>query len=60
MLFKNTAAMHWTHQIALCYQPCHEGFTVKITGSPNMACTVNHAMEDLQHRIPNIACCIAM
>ena len=27
-LFKNIIAMHWTHQIALCHQPCHGGFTV--------------------------------
>jgi len=32
-------------------QPYHGGFTVKITDSPNMVCTVNHATEDLQHRI---------
>ena len=35
-LFKNIVAMHWTHQIAFCHQPCHEGFMAKITGSPNM------------------------
>ena len=28
--------MHWTHQITLCNQPCHRGFTVQITDSPNM------------------------
>ena len=50
-LLKNIVAMGCTHQIALCYQPCHRGFTVKITDSPNMVCTVNHATEDLQHRI---------
>ena len=43
--------MRWTHQIALCYQPCHGGFTAKITDSPNMVCMVNHAMEDLQLRL---------
>jgi len=32
-------------------QPCHRGFTAKITNAPNMVCTVNHAMKDLQHRI---------
>ena len=47
-LLKNVVVMHWTHQIALCHQPCHGGFTAKITGSPNMVCTVNHATEDLQ------------
>ena len=41
--------MHWTHQIALCQKPCHGGFTVRITGSPNMVCTIKHALEDLQH-----------
>jgi len=30
-LLKHIIAMHWTHQIALCHQPCHEGFTAKIT-----------------------------
>jgi len=50
-LLKNVVATCWTHQIALCHQPCHGGFTVKITGSPNMVCTVNHAMEDLQWRL---------
>ena len=29
-------AMHWTHQMALCHQPFHRGFTIKITDSPNM------------------------
>jgi len=47
-LLKHIIAMRWTHQIALCHQPCQRGFTAKITGSPNMVCTVNHAMEDLQ------------
>jgi len=47
-LLKHIIAMRWTHQIALCYQPCHGGFTAKITGSPNMVCTVNHATEDLR------------
>jgi len=50
-LLKHAVAMRWTHQIALCHQPCHGGFTVKITDSPNMVCTVNHAMEDLQQRL---------
>ena len=31
--------------------PRSGGFTAKITGSPNMVCTVNHATEDLQHRL---------
>ena len=31
-------------------QPCHRRFTMKITDSSNMG-TVNHAMENLQHRI---------
>ena len=35
-------AMHWTHQIALCDQPCHRGLTVNIIVSPNMVCMVNH------------------
>ena len=48
-LLKNIVAMQWTHQIALCHQPCHRRFTANITGSPNMVCTVNHAIEDLQH-----------
>ena len=30
--------MCWTHQIALCYQSCHRGFTAKITGFPNIVC----------------------
>jgi len=47
-LLKHVVATHWTHQIALYHQPCHGGFTAKITGSPNMVCTVNHAVEDLQ------------
>jgi len=47
-LLKHVVAMRWTHQIALCLQSCHGGFTAKITGSPNMICTVNHATEDLQ------------
>jgi len=50
-LLKHVVAMHWTHQITLCHQPCHGGFTAKITGSPNMVCTVNHATEDLQRRL---------
>ena len=37
--------------MTLCHRPCHERFTAKITGSPNMVCTVDHGMEDLQHRI---------
>jgi len=45
---KHIVAIRWTRQIALCYQPCHGGFTAKITGSPNMVCMVNHATEDLQ------------
>ena len=48
-LTTNNVAMHWTHQIALCQQPCHRGFTVRITDSPNMVCTIKHALEDLQH-----------
>ena len=32
-------------------QLAHRGFTAKITDSPNMICMVNHATEDLQHRI---------
>jgi len=47
-LLKHVVAMRWTHQIALCHQPCHRGFTAKITGSPNMVYTANHATEDLQ------------
>jgi len=50
-LLKHIVAMRWTHQIALYYQPCHGGFTVKITDSPNMVCMVNHATEDLQRRL---------
>ena len=49
-LFKNIVVMHWTHQIALCYQPCHGGFTAKITGSPNVVCMINHTMKDLQRK----------
>ena len=53
--FKSTVAILWTHQIALCHQPCHRGFTAKITDSPNMVCTVKHTTEGLQHnkRIPD-------
>jgi len=47
-LLKHVVAMRWTHQIALCYQLCHRGFTAKITDAPNMVCIVNHATEDLQ------------
>ena len=47
--------MCWTHQIASCHQPCHGGITAWITGFPNMVCMVNHAMEDLQHRILDIS-----
>jgi len=50
-IFKHVVAMRLTHQIALCHKPCHRGFTAKITGSPNMVCTVNHATEDLQQRL---------
>jgi len=47
-LLKHVVAMRWTHQVALCYQPCHGGFTAKITDAPNMVCTVDRATEDLQ------------
>jgi len=39
---------YWFSKYGLYGQPYHRGFTVKITGSPNMVCMVNHAMEDLQ------------
>jgi len=42
---------YWFSKYGLYGQPCHGGFTVKITDSSNMVCTVNHATEDLQHRI---------
>ena len=42
---------NWFSKYGLYAQPCHRGFIVKITDSPNMVCTVHHAMEDLQHRI---------
>ena len=32
-------------------QPCHGEFTAKITASPNMVFTVNHATEHLQRRL---------
>ena len=48
---KGIVAMCYTHQIVLCHQPCHRGFTARITDSTNKICTVNHAMKDLQHRI---------
>ena len=51
VFFINITAMCWTHKIASCHQPCHGGFTAKITSSPNTICMVNHATEDLQHRI---------
>ena len=53
LLLKTMIAMCWTHQNALYSQPCHRGFTVQITDSPNMVCTVNHmhAMEELQYKI---------
>ena len=41
----------WIHQIALCHQPSHRGFTAKVTDTPNVVCMVNHAMEDLQWRL---------
>ena len=44
-----------THQIASYHQPCHREFTVKVIGSTNMFCMVNHAMEDLQHRILDLS-----
>ena len=49
--FININAICWTHKIASCHQPCRGGFTAKITSSPNTVCMVNHATEDLQHRI---------
>ena len=51
VFLKDIIAMHLSHQINSWYQPCYEGFITKITGSPNMVCTVNHAMEELQHKI---------
>ena len=42
---------YWFSKYGLYSQPCHWGFTVKITDSPNMVCTVNHATEDLQWRL---------
>ena len=48
-LFKNIIAMYW---IALSHQPYYRGFTRRLaTGSPNMVCMVNYAIEDLEHRI---------
>ena len=47
----NITTICWTHKIASCHQPCCGGFTAKITSSPNTIYTVNHATEDLQHRI---------
>ena len=41
----------WLSKYGLYSQPCHRGFTMKITDSPNMIGTVNHATEGLQHRI---------
>ena len=41
---------YWFSRYGLYGQPCHKGFRVKITDSPSMG-TVNHATEDLQHRI---------
>ena len=43
--------MHWTQQIASCHQPCHRGFTAKITDSPNIVCKIKHVTEGLQHKI---------
>ena len=43
----NIVAKLLTHQISLCHQPLHGGFTAKITGFSNMVCMVNHTMEDL-------------
>ena len=40
-----------TRKIALCHQSCRGRFIAKITSSPNTVCTVNHATENLQHRI---------
>jgi len=42
---------YWFSKYGLYGQPCHGGFTVKITDIPNMVCTVNHATEDLQWRL---------
>jgi len=42
---------YWCSKYGSYGRPCPGGFTVKITDSPHMVCTVNYATEDLLHRI---------
>ena len=40
---------YWLSKYGSYDQPCHGGFTARITGYPNIVRTINHATEDLQH-----------
>ena len=53
---KNIVAVCWTHQVALCYQPCHGEFIAKIIGSPNMVYMV---VMSIRSPLSSLSCIIS-